>query len=237
MPFSFDPEVLNEVSLAEFEVFAPLDFSGLADPVPPQPPNEDSYQIPDPLLYRADDVLGAVRGLRHQSGRDIQVMGSPTLARALIVEGLVDEYRFHALLALGFLRDYRVKLERGEAEPVDLGQDSGVLLPMPAETIVVMLNYAREPPGPDQLISNPHQQISGARTLSRWFGAQLIDGALFRGIAACDRLGILLHCRAGRSFETLSGGRTRAPGFTARALAGPEEPAGTPQLGAEPQER
>ncbi|MCA1692007.1 MAG: dihydrofolate reductase family protein [Actinobacteria bacterium] len=44
-------------------------------------------------LLPADDVLGAVERLRAEDGRDIQVMGSPSLARALISGGLVDEYR------------------------------------------------------------------------------------------------------------------------------------------------
>jgi hypothetical protein len=52
--------------------------AGLADPVPPQPPHEDSHQIPDPLLYRA--YLDALMDLHLH----------------------VDEYRFHALMALGF---------------------------------------------------------------------------------------------------------------------------------------
>lgn len=44
-------------------------------------------------LLPADDALGAIRRLRGQEGGDIQVMGSPNLAGALISGGLVDEYR------------------------------------------------------------------------------------------------------------------------------------------------
>jgi dihydrofolate reductase len=44
-------------------------------------------------LLAPDDVLGAVGELRAQEGGNIQVMGSASLARALISGGLVDEYR------------------------------------------------------------------------------------------------------------------------------------------------
>lgn len=44
-------------------------------------------------LLPADDVLGAVRRLRAQPGGDLQVMGSASLARQLISDDLVDEYR------------------------------------------------------------------------------------------------------------------------------------------------
>jgi dihydrofolate reductase len=44
-------------------------------------------------LLPPDDVIGAVRKLRDDPGRDIQVMGSPQLAQTLIANDLVDEYR------------------------------------------------------------------------------------------------------------------------------------------------
>jgi dihydrofolate reductase len=45
------------------------------------------------MLLPVDDVLGAVRRLREQGGGDLQLMGSPTLARTLIAHDVVDEYR------------------------------------------------------------------------------------------------------------------------------------------------
>lgn len=45
------------------------------------------------ILLPADDALGAVRDLRAKDGGAIQVMGSASLARALLSEDLVDEYR------------------------------------------------------------------------------------------------------------------------------------------------
>ncbi|HEV2759134.1 MAG TPA: dihydrofolate reductase family protein [Acidimicrobiales bacterium] len=54
---------------------------------------QDDLTWNNSTLLPADDVLGAVGRLRAEDGRDVVVMGSPTLARALISGGLVDEYR------------------------------------------------------------------------------------------------------------------------------------------------
>jgi len=40
-----------------------------------------------------DQAVARIRELRDTEGRDLVVMGSPTLARTLIGEGLVDELR------------------------------------------------------------------------------------------------------------------------------------------------
>ena len=53
---------------------------------------DDLYWSKSTLLP-PDDALGAVRKLRANDGGDIQVMGSPTLVRALTENDLVDEYR------------------------------------------------------------------------------------------------------------------------------------------------
>lgn len=47
---------------------------------------ENSHLLP------ADDALGEIRRLRERPGDDLLVMGSPTLARTLVREDLVDEY-------------------------------------------------------------------------------------------------------------------------------------------------
>ena len=54
---------------------------------------ENDLTWPNSTLLPPDDAVGAVRQLRAQDGRDLQVLGSPSLARALISDGLVDEYR------------------------------------------------------------------------------------------------------------------------------------------------
>ncbi len=43
-------------------------------------------------LLPAEDTIGAIRDLRAQSGGTLQVMGSTSLARALVAHDLVDEY-------------------------------------------------------------------------------------------------------------------------------------------------
>ena len=43
-------------------------------------------------LLPADDIVGAVQRLRSESGGDIQVLGSASLARTLISSDLVDQY-------------------------------------------------------------------------------------------------------------------------------------------------
>ena len=55
--------------------------------------SQDDLTWTNSTLLPADDVIGAVRELKQQSGRDIQVMGSPSLASQLISNDLVDEYR------------------------------------------------------------------------------------------------------------------------------------------------
>ena len=44
-------------------------------------------------LLPKDDVLGAIRRLREQGSGDMQVMGSASMARQLVENDLVDEYR------------------------------------------------------------------------------------------------------------------------------------------------
>jgi dihydrofolate reductase len=44
-------------------------------------------------LWPSDDAIGAVRKLRDEPGKDMQVMGSASLATQLIENDLVDEYR------------------------------------------------------------------------------------------------------------------------------------------------
>jgi len=70
----------------------------------------------------------------------------------------------------------------------------------------------------DGLFADPYAGISGNRVLGDWFAAQLLDSALFRSVAVCDRLAILLWVRAGREIPTTKRGREHHPAFTPRHL-------------------
>ncbi len=70
-------------------------------------------------LLAADDAIGAVREMRAQDGRGLQVMGSSSLAAQLVEHDLVDEYRLMVepiLLGGG----KRIFPEDGTARPLDL---------------------------------------------------------------------------------------------------------------------
>jgi dihydrofolate reductase len=54
--------------------------------------SEDDLTWSNSALLPAGDAIGAVRGLRERNGNALQVLGSPTLARQLIEQDLVDEY-------------------------------------------------------------------------------------------------------------------------------------------------
>jgi hypothetical protein len=190
MHFAFDPQAVADAHEMELEHYALPNFDGLSDVAVTYPENELRL-IADHQLRRV--YLDALMDLHH----------------------LVEEYRFESLLALTLLRDYVIKRDRGEAPRLKLSGDERMdNVPWPAEAVVVMRRYAREPVNAVELFEKPHQQITGARILSRWFAGQLVDSALYRGIAACDRLAILLRCQAGVPIEVTKSGDHRQPAFT-----------------------
>jgi dihydrofolate reductase len=54
--------------------------------------DEDMQEWDGSQLLPADDALGAIRALREQEGGGLYVLGSATLAQALVDADLVDEY-------------------------------------------------------------------------------------------------------------------------------------------------
>jgi dihydrofolate reductase len=92
-----------------------------------------SRTLTEPLSWQNStvikgDVAEAVRGLRSQPGRDIQVIGSGELVQSLVKNGLVDEYRLmiHPLVLGGGKRLFRetpapVRLRLVDATPTTTG--------------------------------------------------------------------------------------------------------------------
>ncbi len=80
---------------------------------------DDDISWNNSRLLPADDALGAVRELRATDGGDLLLMGSPTLTRSLITEGLVDEYRLMIEpIVLGGGK--RLFPDDGQARPLEL---------------------------------------------------------------------------------------------------------------------
>jgi hypothetical protein len=104
---------------------------------------------------------------------------------------LVDEIRFETGLAF-LLIDDDARKPRDEEEERSRSQ-----LPyLHDEVVAVALRYAREAPSPVMLFRDPHTRMGGGRVVGTWFAGQLLDSALVRGVAACDRLATLLWARA-----------------------------------------
>ena len=80
---------------------------------------EDDLTWSGSTLLPTDDAIGAVRELRAQDGKGLQVMGSASLAEQLIEDDLVDEYRLmlEPILLGGGKRLFP---EDGHARPLEL---------------------------------------------------------------------------------------------------------------------
>jgi hypothetical protein len=123
---------------------------------------------------------------------------------------LLDEVRFSGALAALFIRDYEMTAEaaqKSEPEPDDLPR-----LGMPIEALALLSPYLAPLPPPITLFQQPHIQLAGNRVLSLSFAGQLIDSALFRAVAALDRLATMLWCSSGIPLP-LDHGRVRHPAF------------------------
>ncbi len=138
------------------------------------------------------------------------------LADAIVDLGdLVDEIRFSGAMAELFIADYE---KRGPI-PTETDDERKRLrdLGMPIDAIALLRAYFAPPPEPATLFLDPHRQLSGERFLSLWFAGQLIDSALFRLVAALDRLASMLWAGARVPFAD-SKGRPRHPAFRSRDL-------------------
>ncbi len=128
---------------------------------------------------------------------------------------LLEEIRFELALAALLLDDYSRKLARGEAPP---RHESELPMPLPAESIALLLRFMREPPNPAELFTQPYSELAGHRILSDWFAGQLLDSVLVRAVAACDRLATLLWTRVEEPIRTTKAGKSHYPAFRREAL-------------------
>jgi hypothetical protein len=130
---------------------------------------------------------------------------------------LLEEVRFETALAVMILVDFRLRRDRGEVEPFK--EDRSVAnVVMPVEILATLAPYMRPPPSPTALLTSPHEQLSGSRHLSRWYAAQLLDGAVLRALSCLDRVITMLHLRALLPIEHRKDGTIRLPSFERTAL-------------------
>jgi dihydrofolate reductase len=80
--------------------------------------SEDDLDWNNTELLPADDAIGAIAKIREQDGRDIQVMGSPDLARQLVDADLVDEYNL--MIEPVILGGGKRLFPEGKAVPLEL---------------------------------------------------------------------------------------------------------------------
>ena len=108
----------------------------VAGPMNATPKYVVSTTLSEPLLWQnstliRDDVAGAIRRLKADDGKDIQVIGSGELVQTLIREGLVDEYQLmvHPIVLGSGKRLFRDGLDLNRFELVDSSATTkGVLL-------------------------------------------------------------------------------------------------------------
>lgn len=92
---------------------------------------QDDLYWSNSTLIPSDDAMGVVRNLREKVGGDLIVMGSPTLVRSLVENGLVDE---HLLMIEPIVLGGGKRLfpDDGQSRPLDLVSTStsstGVLI-------------------------------------------------------------------------------------------------------------
>lgn len=138
------------------------------------------------------------------------------LADAVVDLGdLIDEIRFSGAMAELFIADYE---KRGPL-PTETDEEHKRLraLGMPIDALALLRAYFAPLPEPVTLFFEPHRQLAGERFLSLWFAGQLIDSALFRLVAALDRLASMLWAGARLPLAD-SKGRPRHPAFRSRDL-------------------
>lgn len=122
---------------------------------------------------------------------------------------LLEEYRFEVAFGLMLLVDFELAVSGGRATQNSATDESA----LPPVVTGLLTAYTREPPPPARLFTAPYEHMSEFRVLQTWFAAQLFDSALYRGIAALDRLASLIWLAADRPLSSASDTGTWFPAF------------------------
>jgi dihydrofolate reductase len=130
--------LLGRVTYLNFAGFWPKQPADdpIAGPMNATPKYVVSTTLSEPLPWQnstliRDDVAGAIRKLKAEDGKDIQVMGSGALVQTLIRENLVDEYQLmvHPIVLGNGKRLFRDGLDRNGLELIESAATTkGVLL-------------------------------------------------------------------------------------------------------------
>lgn len=167
---------------------------------------------------REISVQGLTQPLAHLLQNQTPPWESDTYAEVVAdLSWLLDEIRFSGALADLLIRDQVLSAKDAPAE----GPASPAIPPgMPIEVIALLHPYFATLPYPSVLFEAPHSDMTGSRVLSLWFAGQMIDSALFRLVAALDRLATALWCLSGKALaRRKKDNKVLHPAFVATDLA------------------
>ena len=162
---------------------------------------EDTYEVEDEMEMLSFEGMASIASGEGGYPPGVSAIPDATLRKtffdALIdLHRLVEEYRFHVAFAHLLMFDVTERVREGTAARID---EDPILdqLGIPDEALALLFPFFRRPSSVTEFFREPHVIITGHRRLSSWLAGQLLDSALVRGIAACDRVATLLWTRAG----------------------------------------
>ena len=162
---------------------------------------EDTYELEDEMQMLSFEGMASIASSGEGYPPGVSAIPDATLRKtffdALIdLHRLIEEYRFHVALAHLLMFDVSERVREGTAAKID---EDPVFdeLGIPDEALALLFPFFRRPSSVTEFFREPHTIITGHRRLSSWLAGQLLDSALVRGIAACDRIATLLWTRAG----------------------------------------
>ncbi|MCW2974861.1 MAG: hypothetical protein JWM06_142 [Actinomycetia bacterium] len=189
---------------------------------PTQKAIQQTYEVEDDMEMLSFEGMASIGSTDGSYPPGVDAIPDPTLRKtffdALIdLHRLVEEYRFHVAFAHLLMFDVSERVQDGTALKIE-SDPIFDQLGIPDEARALLLPFWRRPSSVTEFFSNPHEVITGHRRRSSWLAGQLLDSALVRGVAACDRVATLLWARAGVPIAQRYGERY-LPSFLPRQLA------------------